>query len=41
MNITQIQNTLNTIFIEKKKRIIFFYDGEKEFEDALREIKLD
>ncbi|MBF0099871.1 MAG: BREX-1 system phosphatase PglZ type A [Desulfobacterales bacterium] len=41
MNPTDIKNTLNAIFKEKKKRIIFWYDGEKEFEDTLPEIHLD
>jgi hypothetical protein len=41
MNITQIRDTLNSIFIEKYKRIIFWYDGEKEFEEILPELVLD
>ncbi|MDM8516198.1 BREX-1 system phosphatase PglZ type A [Desulfobacterales bacterium HSG16] len=41
MNISKIENTIKTIFAEKKKRIIFWYDGEKEFEDIVSEIKLD
>ncbi len=35
MDIKQISDTLNRIFTEKNKRIIFWYDGEKEFEDIL------
>ncbi|MCP4747908.1 MAG: BREX-1 system phosphatase PglZ type A [Desulfobacteraceae bacterium] len=41
MNISEIRNTIKAIFVEKNKRIIFWYDGEKEFEDALPEIQLD
>ena len=41
MNITQIRDTLNSIFNEKKKRIIFWYDGEKEFEEVLPGLLLD
>ncbi len=41
MNITQLQETLNTIFTEKKKRIIFWYDGEKEFDETISSIQLD
>ncbi len=41
MNITQIRDTLNSIFNEKKKRIIFWYDGEKEFEEILPELALE
>jgi hypothetical protein len=41
MNITQIRDTLNSTFIEKKKRIIFWYDGEKEFEAVLPGLLLD
>ncbi|PIP38564.1 MAG: BREX-1 system phosphatase PglZ type A [Desulfobacterales bacterium CG23_combo_of_CG06-09_8_20_14_all_51_8] len=35
MDIKQISDALNRIFTEKNKRIIFWYDGEKEFEDIL------
>ncbi|MBF0398184.1 MAG: BREX-1 system phosphatase PglZ type A, partial [Desulfobacterales bacterium] len=35
MNTIQIKDTLNAIFNEKKKRIIFWYDGDKEFEEIL------
>jgi uncharacterized protein (TIGR02687 family) len=41
MNIKQIQDAIETIFTQKKKRIIFWYDGEKEFEDILASIQLD
>ena len=41
MDITQIKDTIQKIFMEKKKRIIFWYDGEKEFEEALSAIQLD
>lgn len=41
MNITQIQDSLKSIFTEKKTRIIFWYDGEKEFEDTLPSIQLE
>src|SRR4030042_6195346 len=41
MNIDEIQNNLKNIFQEKKKRIIFWYDGEKEFEESLPSIRLD
>ncbi len=41
MNITQLQETLNTVFTEKNKRIVFWYDGDKDFEDTLSEIRLE
>ena len=41
MNITQVKETLERIFREKKKRIVFWYDAEKEFEDMLSSIQLD
>ncbi len=41
MNIDQIQEAIKTVFIEQKKRIVFWYDGEKEFEDTLSSIQLD
>jgi len=37
----QIVDTLKSIFKEKKKRIIFWYDAEKEFEEALPSIQID
>ena len=41
MDIKQINDTLNRIFSEKNKRIIFWYDGEKEFEEILPSLQLD
>jgi uncharacterized protein (TIGR02687 family) len=41
MDIKQIKDTLNRIFSEKNKRIIFWYDGEKEFEEILPSLQLD
>ena len=41
MDIKQITEAINRIFIEKKKRIIFWYDGDKEFEEILPEIDLE
>jgi len=41
MDIKQIQDSIEKIFTEKKKRVIFWYDGEKEFEDILASIQLD
>jgi len=41
MNIDQIKETLTQIFQDKKKRIVFWYDGEKEFEEILPSIGLD
>lgn len=35
MDIGQINQTLTRIFKEEKKRIVFWYDEEKEFEDSL------
>jgi len=40
MDIKQIKDSLNKIFNEENKRIIFWYDGEKEFEETtVRSIK--
>jgi len=41
MDIEQIKETLNRIFREKKKRILFWYDGEKEFDEILPSLQLD
>jgi len=41
MSPNDIKNELYAIFLKKKKRVIFWYDGDKEFEDALPEIQLD
>ncbi|WP_319575785.1 BREX-1 system phosphatase PglZ type A [uncultured Desulfobacter sp.] len=35
MDIRQINQTLTSIFKEEKKRIVFWYDEEKEFEESL------
>jgi uncharacterized protein (TIGR02687 family) len=40
MDIKQISDTLNRIFTEKNKRIIFWYDGEKEFDEILPSLEL-
>ena len=41
MDTKQIQDALKNIFEEKKKRIIFWYDAEQEFEDTLPSIQVD
>jgi len=41
MNSDQTRNTLARIFQEKKKRIVFWYDAEQEFEDILSSIQID
>ena len=41
MDTKQINDTLNNIFKEKKKRIVFWYDAEQEFEDMLLSIQLN
>lgn len=41
MDTKQVTDTLANIFKEKKKRIVFWYDAEQEFEDALSSIQLD
>lgn len=41
MNSDQTKDTLARIFREKKKRIVFWYDAEKEFDDMLSSIQLD
>jgi len=41
MDTKQISDTLIKIFQEKKKRIVFWYDAEKEFEEMLSSIQLD
>ncbi len=40
MNTKQISDTLNQIFSEKNKRIIFWYDGDKEFDETLSSITI-
>ncbi len=41
MDTNQINDTLKNIFKEKKKRIVFWYDAEQEFEDTLSSIQVD
>ncbi|MBW2663101.1 MAG: hypothetical protein JRD93_14175, partial [Deltaproteobacteria bacterium] len=41
MDIKQIKDSLNKIFNEENKRIIFWYDAEKEFEDTISSIEID
>ena len=41
MDIKQIKDSLNKIFNEENKRIIFWYDAEKEFEDTIPSIEID
>lgn len=38
MDVKQINQKLARIFKEEKKRIVFWYDGEKEFEESLLSI---
>lgn len=40
MDIKQISDTLHRIFTEKNKRIIFWYDGEREFDEILPSLEL-
>ena len=41
MDIKQIKDSLNKIFNEENRRIIFWYDAEKEFEDSISSIEID
>jgi len=41
MNIENLTKTLKRVFSEKNKRIIFWYDTEKEFEETLSVIKIN
>jgi len=41
MNSDQTRDTLVRIFHEKKKRIVFWYDAEKEFEEMPASIRID
>ncbi len=41
MNIDQINRKLTRIFKEEKKRIVFWYDGEKEFEESLPAVHVE
>ena len=40
MDIRQINQTLARIFKEENKRLVFWYDGEKEFEESLPSIQV-
>ncbi|MEA1966965.1 MAG: BREX-1 system phosphatase PglZ type A, partial [Thermodesulfobacteriota bacterium] len=40
-NIEQINQTLANLFKKENKRIVFWYDGEKEFEESLPLIKVE
>jgi hypothetical protein len=37
----QIGTALRRIYEEEKHRIVFWYDGEREFEDAIADLALD
>ena len=41
MNSDQTRDTLSRIFHEKKKRIVIWYDAEKEFGEVLSSIQID
>ena len=41
MEIRQVQESLLRIFSEEKKRIVFWYDGEREFEETLSSLQLE
>lgn len=41
MDTKQIIDALYNVFSEKEKRIVFWYDAEKEFSDALSSIQVD
>ncbi len=41
MDIRQIKDSLNSIFSKEKKRIIFWYDAEKEFEEIIPSFEMD
>ncbi len=41
MNMDKVRETLERIFRDKKKRIVFWYDAEQEFEDSLSSIQVD
>jgi len=41
MDTNQVTGTLINIFKEKKKRIVFWYDAEQEFEDTISSIQID
>lgn len=41
MDVKQVNQKLTQIFKEEKKRIVFWYDGEKEFEESLSSIHVE
>lgn len=41
MDINQVKEILERIFQKKKKRIVFWYDAEREFDEILTSIQLD
>ena len=41
MDIKQIKDSLNKIFNEENKRIVFWYDGEREFEQTIPFLEID
>ncbi|MCP4691955.1 MAG: BREX-1 system phosphatase PglZ type A, partial [Desulfobacterales bacterium] len=41
MKLDQINDALNKVFQEKKKRIVFWFDADKEFEEVLDSLALD
>ena len=41
MDIKQISDALNRIFTETNKRLIFWYDGEKEFDEILPSLEVN
>jgi uncharacterized protein (TIGR02687 family) len=41
MDVKQINQTLTRIFKQENKRLVFWYDGEREFEESLPSIEVD
>jgi len=41
MDIKQIHESLTNIYQEQNKRVVFWFDGEKEFDEAIASIQLD
>lgn len=41
MEIKQVRESLLQVFNEEKKRVVFWYDGEREFEETLPALQLD
>jgi uncharacterized protein (TIGR02687 family) len=41
MDIKQVRDSLHKIFKEKDTRIVFWYDGEREFEEVIASLELD